>query len=57
MRAAGRDIYYYDTVADFEAEKFAGRLLLLLMEELRNRIFMHRDGPIDGRQPGAFDRI
>ena len=35
MRAAGRDIYYYDTVADFEAEKFAGRLLLLLMEELR----------------------
>ena len=35
MRAAGRDIYYYNTVADFEVEKLAGRLLLLLMEELR----------------------
>lgn len=35
MKALGRDIYYYDTAADFETEKFAGRLLLLMLEEMR----------------------
>lgn len=35
MRFSGRDIYYYDTVSEFETEKFAGRLLLLIMEEMR----------------------
>lgn len=35
MKLWRREIYYYDTVAGFEAEKFAGRLLLLLLEEMR----------------------
>lgn len=35
MRFSGRDIYYYDTVSEFETEKFAGRLLLFIMEEMR----------------------
>ncbi len=30
-----REIYYYDTTPDFEAEKFAGRLLLLMLEEMK----------------------
>ena len=37
MKVARREIYYYDTVADFEMEKFAGRLLLLMMEELKEK--------------------
>lgn len=35
MKLWRREIYYYDTVAGFETEKFAGRLLLLLLEEMR----------------------
>lgn len=37
-KAAGvcrREIYYYDTNPDFETEKFAGRLLLLILEEMK----------------------
>lgn len=37
MKVVRREIYYYDTVADFEMEKFAGRLLLLMMEELKEK--------------------
>ena len=37
MKVGRREIYYYDTVADFEMEKFAGRLLLLMMEELKEK--------------------
>ena len=33
MRFGRRKITYYDTEAGFEAEKFAARLLLLLMNE------------------------
>ena len=32
-----REIYYYDTRPEFESEKFAGRLLLLMMEEMKAR--------------------
>lgn len=32
-----REIYYYDTKPDFETEKFAGRLLLLILEEMKAR--------------------
>lgn len=35
MRFGRRKITYYDTEAGFEAEKFAARLLLLLMNEMR----------------------
>lgn len=35
MRFTRREIYYYDTAGGFEAEKFAGRLLFMLMEEMR----------------------
>lgn len=30
-----REIYYYDAKPDFETEKFAGRLLLLILEEMK----------------------
>ena len=36
MRFGRRKITYYDTEAGFEAEKFAARLLLLLMNEMRD---------------------
>lgn len=35
MKFGRREIYYYDTTANFDMEKFAGRLLLLIMEEMR----------------------
>ena len=35
MRFGRRKITYYDTETGFEAEKFAARLLLLLMNEMR----------------------
>lgn len=35
MKFGRREIYYYDTAYGFETEKFAGRLLLLLMEEMQ----------------------
>ena len=35
MRFGRRKITYYDTEAGFEAEKFAARFLLLLMNEMR----------------------
>jgi len=35
MRVFRREIYYYDTVAGFESEKFAGRLLKMILEEMR----------------------
>mgnify|MGYP002171594986 CR=1 FL=1 len=44
MRFGRRKITYYDTEAGFEAEKFAARLLLLLMNEMR----------ASGRRQGVF---
>lgn len=35
MRFLRREIYYYETAAGFETEKFAARLLLLLLDEMR----------------------
>lgn len=35
MRFRKREIYYYDTVAGFETEKFAGRFLMMLLDEMR----------------------
>ena len=35
MKRWDREIYYYDTAADFEIEKFAGRFLHLLSEEMK----------------------
>lgn len=35
MRFGKREIYYYNTAFGFETEKFAGRLLLLIMEEMQ----------------------
>lgn len=35
MKLRRREIYYYDTVAGFETERFAGRLLMLILEEMR----------------------
>lgn len=32
-----RGIYYYNTVAGFETEKFAGRLLMMILEEMREK--------------------
>jgi len=63
MRFGRRKITYYDTEAGFEAEKFAARLLLLLMNEMRasgrRRIafFMHRDRPVHGGQSGTAHRL
>ncbi|NBJ81643.1 spore protease YyaC [bacterium 1XD42-94] len=37
MKRRGREIYYYNTVTGFETERFAGRFLLLLMEEMREK--------------------
>ena len=37
MKFRRREIYYYDTVAGFETEKFAGRLLLMILEEMREK--------------------
>ena len=37
MKRWGREIYYYNTVTGFETERFAGRFLLLLMEEMREK--------------------
>ena len=61
MRFGRRKITYYDTEAGFEAEKFAARLLLLLMNEMRASgrrqvvFFMHRDRPVHGGQSGTVD--
>ena len=44
---------------DLEAEKFAARLLLLLMNEMRASgrrqvgVFVYQDGPVHGDSPGA----
>lgn len=35
MRLLRREIYYYDTVSQFETEKFAGRLLMMILEEMK----------------------
>ncbi len=35
MRLPGREIYYYDTVNGFETEKFASRLLMLILDEMQ----------------------
>lgn len=32
-----RGIYYYNTVAGFETERFAGRLLMMILEEMREK--------------------
>lgn len=37
MRVRKREIYYYDTTAEFETEKFAGRFLNMLIEEMRRQ--------------------
>lgn len=37
MKFFRRDIFYYDTVAGFETEKFAGRLLMMILEEMREK--------------------
>lgn len=37
MKFLRREIYYYDTRRGFETEKFAGRLLMLLLEEMRSK--------------------
>jgi len=37
MRLWNREIYYYDTASDFEAEKFAGRFLNILLEEMKQQ--------------------
>lgn len=35
MKLRRQEIYYYDTAAGFDTERFAGRLLLLMLEEMR----------------------
>ena len=35
MKLLRREIYYYDTVTEFETEKFAGRLLWMLLREMK----------------------
>lgn len=37
MRVLNREIYYYDTSVEFEAEKFAGRFLNMILEEMRRQ--------------------
>lgn len=37
MKLLGQDIYYYDTVDSFETEKFAGRFLKMLFEEMKKQ--------------------
>lgn len=37
MNLLGKDIYYYDTVDSFETEKFAGRFLKILFEEMKKQ--------------------
>ena len=37
MKIWNREIYYYDTATDFETEKFAGRFLNLLLEEMKHK--------------------
>ena len=63
MRFGRRKITYYDTEAGFEAEKFAARLLLLLMNEMRASgrrqvvfLCIGTDRSTGG-QPGAVDRF
>ena len=58
MRFGRRKITYYDTEAGFEAEKFAARLLLLLMNEMRASgrrqvVFLCIGTDVHGGQPGA----
>ena len=37
MRVWNREIYYYNTAAEFETEKFAGRFLNILVEEMKRQ--------------------
>lgn len=37
MKIWNREIYYYDTAFGFEAEKFAGRFLNILLEEMKQQ--------------------
>lgn len=37
MKIWNREIYYYDTTSGFEAEKFAGRFLNILLEEMKQQ--------------------
>ena len=37
MKDWKQEIYYYNTISEFEAEKFAGRFLSILLEEMKNQ--------------------
>ncbi len=37
MKNWNREIYYYDTASNFETEKFAGRFLKMVYQEMRNQ--------------------
>ena len=37
MRFRRQEIYYYNTEAGFETEKFAGRLLMMILEGMQEK--------------------
>ena len=37
MRFRRHEIYYYNTKAGFETEKFAGRLLMMILEGMQEK--------------------
>lgn len=63
MRFRRQEIYYYNTESGFETEKFAGRLLMMILEGMQEKrkteiLFLCiGTGPVHRRQPGTSDRI
>ena len=53
-----QEIYYYNASRNFIPEEFAGQLFEMIQEEQAgNRIPVHWNRPLHGRQSGASHRI